>query len=489
MAGAASAEVPREGVRLDLAQPAPPESTFFRAAGPHETRADDEVEFAFGLGLEYAKDPLRTVAVDAAGGERVLASLVDHAVFARIGASIAPIRWISFDLSIPFALYETGDARTVTYAGSHVAPPSTQGIGDPRVGLRARFIDTETFDLHLGARAWAPIGSSSAYLSDHRIRAEAELGVAGELSKILYGCSIGIAPGFFLPRDGDRIAASCGVHAKLTPALSAGLEPSVVVLRDIDGTGAAGTQILIEPLAAAQLRAGDFRISLGGGPGFGGAPGTAELRMMFGVAYVGVGRPEEGPAAVADRDLDTIPDQEDACPAEAGPKSKTKDRHGCPAQDRDGDSVRDGEDYCPDRPGVAHADPKGNGCPDSDNDAEPDPIDGCPTEPGAPPMFCPKYARLSGSAFKINPAIEFRGEALTPAGTAALEEIAATMRANPKLEQVSISLGTKGVRSSISDARAQKIILIFRANLDTNRFEVVLRDDQRGGLVQARIVR
>ena len=30
---------------------------------------------------------------------------------------------------------------------------------------------------------------------------------------------------------------------------------------------------------------------------------------------------------------------------------------------------------------------------------------------------------------------------------AALEEIAATMRANPKLEQVSIAIGTKGVRA------------------------------------------
>jgi hypothetical protein len=210
---------------------------------------------------------------------------------------------------------------------------------------------------------------------------------------------------------------------------------------------------------------------------------------MLGISYVGIGKPEEAPAGVADRDLDEIPDPDDACPGEAGPKSKTKERHGCPTQDRDGDGVRDGDDYCPDRAGVAHSDPKGNGCPDSDNDAEPDPIDGCPSEPGAPPMFCPQYARLSGTAFKINPAIEFRGEALTPASVTALEEVAATMRANPKFEQVSVSLGTKGVRPSISDARAQQIILIFRANLDTNRFEVVLRDDQRGGIVQAKIVR
>ena len=64
------------------------------------------------------------------------------------------------------------------------------------------------------------------------------------------------------------------------------------------------------------------------------------------------------------------------------------------------------------------------------------------------------------------------------------------MRANPKFEQVSISLGTRGVRTSVSDARAEEIILIFRAgNLDSNRYEVVFRDDMRGGTVQARLVR
>jgi hypothetical protein len=31
--------------------------------------------------------------------------------------------------------------------------------------------------------------------------------------------------------------------------------------------------------------------------------------------------------------------------------------------------------------------------------------------------------------------------------------------------------------------------LIFQANLDTNRFEVVLRDDMKGGVVQAKLVR
>ncbi len=37
------------------------------------------------------------------------------------------------------------------------------------------------------------------------------------------------------------------------------------------------------------------------------------------------------------------------------------------------------------------------------------------------------------------------------------------MRANPKIEQVSIGVGTKGARVKLSDKRAQEIVLILRA--------------------------
>jgi hypothetical protein len=64
------------------------------------------------------------------------------------------------------------------------------------------------------------------------------------------------------------------------------------------------------------------------------------------------------------------------------------------------------------------------------------------------------------------------------------------MRANPKFEQVSVSLGTKGVRAEVSDARAQQIIVILSAgSLASSRFEVVLIDELKAGAVEARIIR
>ena len=79
---------------------------------------------------------------------------------------------------------------------------------------------------------------------------------------------------------------------------------------------------------------------------------------------------------------------------------------------------------------------------------------------------------------------------LTAEGRSALEEIAATMRANPKIEQVSISLGTKGVKADLSDKRAQQIIIMLRTgNLDSERYEVVLQDDLKAGAVLIRLTR
>ncbi len=492
----APADPPRNGVRLDLLQPSSPDSVFRRADGPSDFLQPNTARYAFSLGFEYAKDALRVVGVDTKGNERVLGSLADHAVFARIAASIAATPWLSFDAAIPVALFAGGDSEIASYGGERALAASTPGVGDPRVGLRILALNSAGLDILVGGHFWAPIGSSAAYMSDHRFRAELDLGVAGDLKKqnILYACTLRIAPGFFMDRDGDRAGADCALHYKVTPALSLGLEPSFAFVRDVDRGGEARSSWAAEPLAGLHLNTQTLRIGLAAGPGFGSAPGAAEVRAMLSLSYVGTSAAETTKpisAGAKDRDHDQIADEQDACPDEAGPaQASDPSRNGCPAQDQDADGVRDSDDNCPDRAGIKHNDPKANGCPDNDNDSAPDPVDTCPNEPGNKPLYCPKYARLSGTSFKINPPIEFRESTLTPQSVAAFEEIAATMRANPKFEQVSISLGTKGVKPAISDARAQEIILIFRAgNLDSNRYEVVLKEDSRGGNVTVKIIR
>lgn len=482
---------PRDGVRIDQMQPASPESPFFRAEGPHAPLGGG-VEFAFGLGLEYAKAPLKVAGINAAGGEDFRATAVEHALLSRIGASLTPLHWLNFDLSFPFALFETGTAPP-TKGYEPVAAASAPGVGDLRVGMHVRPVDAKGLGLSLGARFWAPIGSEDAYLSDKAPRVEIELGLAGEGARALWGCTLGISPLFFAQRAGDRVAAACALHVRAHPSVSLGVEPTVAVLTSLPKPDEKAYSVLFEPLGALRLSFGGARIGLAAGPGFGGAAGTAELRGLVSFAYVGRGKAEQAPPPPPlDSDLDKIPDSEDACPNEAGPDNKDPKKRGCPSMDRDGDGVPDDDDYCPDRPGIKHENPKANGCPDTDNDGMPDPIDTCKTEPGPAPTGCPRHSRLGGDGFKVTPPILFaeRSSTLTADARAALEEIAATMRANPRIEQVSVWLGTKGAKADLSDKRAQEIILVFRAGmLDSGRYELALRDDLRGGLVQFHLVK
>jgi hypothetical protein len=499
-----------QGVRVDQLQPASPESTFFRAEGPHNPAAEG-VEFAAGVTFEYGNGVLREVDVDTTGGKTLSSTVVSNLLLARVSASITPLHWLAFDVSIPFALFESGDSPK-GYASQPPPTVSSAGVGDLRLGVHFRPIDTKAFGLILGGRAWAPFGTPfdslssdkktlvSSYLSDHRFRAEVDIGVAGERPSVLWGCTVNLAPTFFARRDGDRMALGCAAHYVVSPLVSIGLEPSFeLVTHDVpsasDPTKTSATLgILVEPLAALRLRfASGFRLGLAAGPGFGGGQGSADVRGMINLAYVGLGKPPKPPppAGPPDRDLDKIPDDQDACPDEAGPPSPNPKLNGCPAHDRDGDGIRDEDDACPDQPGIAYPDPKANGCPDSDNDGLPDPIDQCVHEPGPPPTGCPQHARLGADGFKIDPPIDFgTSDKLRADGRAALEEVAATLRANPKIEQISISIGTKGAKAPLSDKRAQEVLGVLRGGgLDSNRYEVVLREDMKAGQVQVRIVK
>jgi OOP family OmpA-OmpF porin len=507
VSGSAHADPPRSGVRLDGLQPASAESTFFRAEGPHEKKAGTS-EIGLSLGVDFAEAPLRAVIVNEDGTTGEERKVVERALMMRVGASLSPAYWVWMDLQAPFALFEQSgitEGDRWVFAGQTVRAPVAPGLGDLRAGLHFRPIDTEAFDLIVGARYWAPVGSIDAYMSDGQFRAELDLGAAGRVGKVLYGCTLAVAPGFFAPRDGDRIALSCGVHGQVMSFLSLGLEPAFAVYRDRRlaedlQTGGKRTfdavTFQIEPLAAVRLNTGGFSVALAGGPGFGDAPGTPQGRLMLQLAYQFDGKPKAPPpppGKPTDLDLDGIPNDGDACPEQAGPQNQDAKLHGCPIQDSDGDLIRDEDDACPIKAGITHADVKANGCPDSDNDLLPDPVDSCRNEPGDEKASgCPVYARLDKKGFLVNPPIAFAdgSSVLSKQAKAALAEIAATMRANPKLGHVSIALGTKGASGVVSDKRAEQISLVLLgANVDSQRFEVVLQDSLRSGVVEIRLVK
>jgi outer membrane protein OmpA-like peptidoglycan-associated protein/opacity protein-like surface antigen len=101
-----------------------------------------------------------------------------------------------------------------------------------------------------------------------------------------------------------------------------------------------------------------------------------ELTAGVGITLGGhAAPPPPPPPLVKDTDGDGIPDSEDNCPKEAGPR----ENKGCPDKDTDKDGVVDRLDKCPDKAGP----PERQGCPeeDADKDGIPDSADKCPNDP------------------------------------------------------------------------------------------------------------
>jgi OOP family OmpA-OmpF porin len=99
-----------------------------------------------------------------------------------------------------------------------------------------------------------------------------------------------------------------------------------------------------------------------------------------------------GCPVVKDSDGDGIPDDIDRCPLDPEDFDGFQDEDGCPDPDNDGDGIVDKVDACPNTPGPI----ENRGCPvlDRDGDGIPDLDDKCPDVPGLPPDGCPKKYTL-----------------------------------------------------------------------------------------------
>lgn len=520
-------------LRIDQMQPASAFSPFTRAEGPHNTY-EEGIEYGFRVGMDYMFKPIRATVTGADADvdgtiyeEGYEITPVAHAILLDIGAALSPIDWLMFELNMPFAVFESGDEQIgdtenyLTVVSGQAVPVAGAGVGDLRIGGFVRPYESDEVDVGVGLRFWAPFASDKAYLSARAnwMRFELVGTVAGEIEPATYGCTAGLAPLFFGGRDGDRLALSCGVLFDVIPELQLGLEPHfsafTFVYRSREDTPElnAGEQVevgsqvpgitdntrvafQVEPLAALRAHFGPFSVGVSAGPGFGNAPGTPQMRAMLNVAYTAIQEPVIEAPPPPDGDVDGIPDAYDQCPSEAGPES----RQGCPdALDTDGDGIIAG-DACPDSPGAKYEDPKANGCPDRDNDHVADPVDRCPIEPGTPAQEgCPKLARIAGldgdgpAEFKVNPPIRFAKGSSELSGDAllALKEIVTTMRANPKLKQVSFAVGARKTGQDLTDKRAGAILKLLAQDqdFDSNRYEVVLNDKLESGLVTVKLVK
>jgi outer membrane protein OmpA-like peptidoglycan-associated protein len=181
------------------------------------------------------------------------------------------------------------------------------------------------------------------------------------------------------------------------------------------------------------------------------------------------------PPPPTDLDGDAILDDVDACPSVPGVADADPKKNGCPP-DRDGDHVPDAVDACPDVPGLASPDPRMNGCPpDRDGDRVPDDADACPDAPGpvsadpakngCPLPAPPALAVVNGGLIEIAEPVKFRfgSAALDPASDAVLEAVRSVLSEHPEIRRVRVEGHTDDVGGSaynlaLSDKRARSVV-------------------------------
>jgi OOP family OmpA-OmpF porin len=426
--------------------------------------------------FEFVHQPLVLVAPD-----QQQYVVVERQTLLDLGASFALRDRFLFALELPLLLEEGGGARPASVTAV-LGPAGGSALGDPRVSARARLLGAADAPekLGLGVDAALPLGGGS-FSSEAGARVHASIRGSSSRARGRVGFELGY---FF---RNSRVLSAI-LPYRLGSALTAGVAGSVPLdryarfelapeLQALFGTSH-GTKLLdprstsAQALISARYLPASVPVvfALGGGPGFGQRPGSAEFRLLASVTFSPEGRPPP-----PDADEDDVPDARDACPQLRGSISADPLMNGCPEVpvDTDGDAIPDMFDACPRAEGPAHRERRLHGCPppiDRDADGIDDPIDACPDEAGiassdATRHGCPAAAaKLVAQEITLSEQVQFEtGTAdLKPASAAILNQVKHVLLEHPELELVEIQghtddTGTDAVNRSLSEQRAQAV--------------------------------
>jgi outer membrane protein OmpA-like peptidoglycan-associated protein len=371
----AAALLPRaafaQGVALDRFEPANAGDRFFGVDSP-STVGDDPTPHLMLLG-DYAQNPF---VLHHGPGVTENEAQISHQFFLHINGSVVVANRVNLNFDVPYLASEAGA----------LSQDGKARFGDPRVGLRVKLYggQNDAFQAAVGGYLFFPVGDSSVWVTDEKLRGMPELTLGGVANRFVWSANaafmfrpsttINIASTQTSILQGSQFRPSIGFGFLLGEDKATQIGPEMSASFVLEDANKQNTNI--ELLFGGRHRfAEDFEFGMAVGPGLARGLGTPEIRAVGSLAYTPSGKP-----VIHDKDGDGTPDELDQCPSVAAPREANADRPGCPKDpDRDNDGIADAKDACPDVAGVLDR----NGCPpDTDGDGIADPDDACPSVAG-----------------------------------------------------------------------------------------------------------
>jgi outer membrane protein OmpA-like peptidoglycan-associated protein len=458
-----------EGITIENFKPSTSVNSIFELTLPEPK---EHLEWYVGGLINYAHKPVRLERQypwDPTNPDVVFP--VKGRITLDLFAAMAFFGWLEAGLAVPVIVYQAGEGWVEPADPLDPVPPSgtaqVAGLGDPRLQLKARFLDVADFELGVGAIATFPAGhyasSGTDLMGTHLPTIEPQLLASYYLGPVVIGVN-----GGFLVRPETYMGTYEQTHAV---TWNAGVgwdiwdfhEPGGLRVA-VETNGEAGIlfevreETPMEVLAGIKYRTrGDLIVTAGAGTGLSPAVGTPAFRIFAGLAFDDVlrscaageedldGFEDHDKCIDPDNDQDGLLDVDDPCPNEAEDIDEFEDEDGCPDNDNDGDGIQDVLDICP---MIAE---------DKDNFED---EDGCPEEgPGKPTVTITDTQLLISSKIYF----DFNKDNIKEVSYPILDAVAEALLANPHIVQVRVeghtdNEGTEEYNLDLSTRRAKAVV-------------------------------
>jgi outer membrane protein OmpA-like peptidoglycan-associated protein len=450
---------PGDGLAVDVFRPSTSAASFFDLVLPTPKL---HLEWTAGAVVHYAHHPVKREIVRRSTGEVIDVRFpIAMRLQADLIASLSLFEILEIGLGVPVVAYQRGEGAT---PGGDL---QSAGLGDPRLELKARFLDYKGLEAGVGAVATAPVGnyisSGQDLLGTTGPTVEPRLLASYSVGPLVLGLNAG-----FLVRQRSTLGEYEQRHA-LTWDVGAAFdvkefaEPGGLRIV-VEAFGEAGInfdslrETPMEALVGVKYRTRtDWVLEVGAGPGLGNAVGTPMFRALVGFAY----DPTKRSCDAGEEDLDGYQDNDK-----------------CIDPDHDADGLLDGLDRCPNDAEDEDDYKDDDGCPDLDNDADgvPDKLDGCPLiaedrngymdEDGCPEGGPGKpTVKITDSQLLLSSKVyfDFNKTTVAPISYGILDAVAEAMLNNPQIKVIRVeghtdNEGTPEYNLELSKSRAKAVV-------------------------------